>query len=114
LYVRNGRRPNPAFILGPAFGGACGFLMLALLHASPAWFDDVRQETFSVVREDEKAQYWQGVSSPELAFTLFLSPQERAYTATEPPRTFTIHRGLFGMSAMEREEFHALFRSKAK
>jgi hypothetical protein len=46
------------FFPGLLFGGACGFLMLPLIHASPAWFGEARQEDFAIVREDEKAQYW--------------------------------------------------------
>ncbi|MDR2689498.1 MAG: hypothetical protein LBB76_07040, partial [Azoarcus sp.] len=63
----------------------------------------------AIVGEDEEAQYWQSLSSPDLTFTLFVTPERRTYRDMgTPPRVFTIYRGPFGLVSMERKEFHAL------
>jgi hypothetical protein len=95
--------------LNVLFGGLCGFLMVPLIDASPAWLSEGRQEAFAIVREDNRAQYWQGTTSPDLVFTLFLGPGERAHQGVGTSQTFTIYRGPFGLVSMEREEFRALF-----
>jgi hypothetical protein len=92
------------------FGGACGFLMVPLLHGAPAWLGEARSEPFVIVREDGNRQHWQGVESPELAFTLPLAPDERVYRMPGKPRFFTIYRGPFGLAVMERHEYRALSR----
>jgi hypothetical protein len=99
-----------AFLPAILFGGACGFLMIPLLHGVPAWLGEARHEPFVIVREDENRQHWQGVDSPELAFTLPLAPDERVYRMPGKPRVFTIYRGPFGLAVMERHEYRALSR----
>lgn len=115
IYLWQGARDLKAALLSPIlgllFGGACGFLMVLLVEMVPAWSGDARSETFVIVHEDEKTQHWQGASAPELAFTLFMAPEARAYRKMGTRETFTLYHGPFGLLSMEDKEFRTLFRS---
>jgi hypothetical protein len=100
----------PQALLPSVFLGlACVLLTMPLIDIIPAWLGEKSDETFAVVREEDKAQHWQGTTSPDLAFTLFVSPEKCAHQGVGSTKTLTIYRGPFGMVSMEREEFRALF-----
>jgi hypothetical protein len=98
-----------AFVPSVLLGFVCVLLVMPLINVIPAWLGEKSEETFAVVREEDKAQHWQGTDSPDLAFTLFVPPEKRAHQGVGSTKTFTIYRGPFGMVSMERKEFNALF-----
>jgi hypothetical protein len=112
------REKNASFplvlLLNAMFGGVCGLLMVPFIDAGPAWLGERSEEAFAVVREEDDAQHWQGTASPDLVFTLFLPPEERAHQGIGSTKTFTIYRGPFGMVSMKRKEFRALFADKRR
>jgi hypothetical protein len=103
-----------ALVPSALLGIACALLVMPLIDAVPAWLGEKHEEVFAVVREEDKAQHWQGTVSPDLAFTLFIPPEKRAHQGVGSAKTFTIYRGPFGLASMEREEFRALFAGRSR
>ncbi|MDR3352904.1 MAG: hypothetical protein LBO00_07900 [Zoogloeaceae bacterium] len=82
--------------------------------ADEAWRFILNAETRKrLCLNDDTLGVCQGVSSPELAFTLRLPAKARTYRIPER-KTFTLYRGPFGLAAMEQAEYRALSRAEAQ
>jgi hypothetical protein len=109
VYMRHAKEKVVIPLVALIFSGACVSLVYLLIQQSPAWFGEARQETFSIVHEDDKEQRWQGTSSPELSFSIIPNPERRIYQKIGTQKTLTIYQGPFGLNAISKEELQTLF-----
>ncbi|MDR2364632.1 MAG: hypothetical protein LBD68_02090 [Zoogloeaceae bacterium] len=102
-----------AGILAFSLAASLWFLATPVVSFLPVWFGEARQETFFVPREKlpgfDERQYWRAERDPQHLFFWLEIPKERRQYEPGAKRDFTIRHGPFGLAAMKRDEFRALY-----